>query len=313
MILWMLVVHISLNYGHITYGQSFSSFSIFSWLSFFMVPFYFFSGYLFRSESDFKDFLWRKECSLLFPYIIYLLFGAIIYELYKVARFSCLDHTIFYGLLPSGMPFYNTPLWFLVSLFFVNVSYYWIKKLPSPVKNLIIIVFFFYAWYAEGKGYPQVLMHRSFFPGIVYFHFGYILRRNEEIIPRRTLLILACVLYLGINIMDPQCIWFVENYQSSGNYFFNLLFSLSGTYILYCLTQYITKPGKFFGLLGRYSLVIYATHRPLLNYVYEPMILYLFPKISYGVFLSVAILFLLLMAYIVFVMLRKLCPIVVGG
>lgn len=152
MIVWMLIVHISLNYGQITYGESFPRFSIFSWFSFFMIPFYFFSGYLFNPQVEFKDFLWKKEVTLLFPYIVYILFGAVVYEFYHLICFKAIDRSIFFAIFPSGMPPYNTPLWFLISLFVCNVAYYRISRRPFYQNNLIIALCFLYAYYAVGEG-----------------------------------------------------------------------------------------------------------------------------------------------------------------
>lgn len=312
-IIWMLIVHISLNYGYITYGEPFPRWSIFSWFSYFMVPFYFFSGYLFNPRCEFKEFLWRKEKTLLFPYFVYLLFGAIVYELYKIICFKSIDHTIFFSLLPSGMPFYNTPLWFLISLFTCNVVYYWISKLPSYISNIIITLCFLYAYYVEGRGYPQFLMHRAFFLGIVYFHLGHTFSSNYTKISNIFLFGAACVLFVGINVIDQQSLWFVENFQSQGNYILNLLFSLSAIYILYFLfSRFQRLNNRYVALVGRCSLVIFATHRPLLNYVYEPLMLYLFPNMGYGVFLGLGLIFLLLMAYIIYMIFQNVLPIVVG-
>ena len=75
MILWMLVVHISLNYGHIIFGTPFQRFSIFSWMSFFMVPFFFFSGFCFKEGVPFMTFLKKKALTLIVPYIFYTIAG----------------------------------------------------------------------------------------------------------------------------------------------------------------------------------------------------------------------------------------------
>lgn len=157
-------------------------------------------------------------------------------------------------------------------------------------------------------------MHRAFFLGIVYFHFGRMLRLNEERILHNYLFGIACILFIVINVIDQQCLWFVENYQSQGNYILNLLFSLSGTYILYYILSRLTLSffSKGVAVIGKYSMVIFATHRPLLGYVYEPLSLYFFPNIEYGAFLGFAIFFLLIMAYMVYMILHNMLPIVVG-
>ena len=50
MVLWMLVYHISLNYGRITFREPEDGCSPFTFLSFFMATFYVASGYFFSTR-----------------------------------------------------------------------------------------------------------------------------------------------------------------------------------------------------------------------------------------------------------------------
>ena len=52
-VLWVIIHHISLNYGFIKFGQCTEGLNAFTLLSFFMVPFYIVSGYFFNVKKTF--------------------------------------------------------------------------------------------------------------------------------------------------------------------------------------------------------------------------------------------------------------------
>lgn len=124
MIFWMLVVHISLNYGYIKWGVPSTGINAFSLMSFFMTPFYVFSGYLFSAKRCIKDYTLNKVKKLLIPYIVFTLFGIIVFELYSLIVKSSLDIGFIYSFIPTAAFNTNTPCWFFVSLFFVCEFYY---------------------------------------------------------------------------------------------------------------------------------------------------------------------------------------------
>lgn len=318
MILWMLVVHISLNYGYITYGVPFPKYSIFSWMSFFMVPFFFFSGYFFKPEVGVQKFFWKKIRTLLIPYAFYTILGGAIYELYLLIAGEPFRWNLWRSVYPSGMPFYNTPMWFFVCLFSVNVFYYLISKFPTVVTHIIVGLCFAIGWLIEGDGRTQILMHRPFFLAVVYFHLGYVFHNiGEERVrnSKKVTMVICLISYVLINLLDQQCLWFVGNFMSQGNYGLNLLFSLSATLLFFLLFLYTiqSKVWDFLQVLGRYSLVIFASHRSVLNYIYEPAIRLIWPSIGYYAFLLFGIVVLLLSSFILFYILKKIHPLLVGA
>ena len=66
MILWMLIYHISLNYGRITFAVPEDGASIFTAMSFFMAPFYVGAGYFFSFKKDFGTFFKNQIKKYLF-------------------------------------------------------------------------------------------------------------------------------------------------------------------------------------------------------------------------------------------------------
>ena len=237
--------------------------------------------------------------------------------IYRYAANGCFDTKVF-KISVSGMPFFNTPMWFFVTLFSVNVTYFILRKLPSYIVNVIIILFFFAAWRMEGSSTAQYLMHRAFPLAIVYFHIGYVFRNYQNYINWK--ICIACiVLCIFINLVDQQCIWFVNNFQSQGYYPFNLFYSLCATLSLWFIFKnLLPKPDrnkaiKALNLLGRYSLIVFATHRPILNYVYEPIIRRLWPNVNYYAFLIIGLFILIVASIALYKLIIRLTPKLVGA
>ncbi len=249
--------------------------------------------------------------------LLYLTGGAI-YELYLLFTGDPLRWDLLRSVYHSGMPFYNTPMWFFVCLFSVNVFYYLISKFPAVVTHIIVGLCFAVGWYIEGADQTQLLMHRPFFLSVVYFHLGYLFHTKLECkICQKALWSLGgCVLvYLLANLLDQQCLWYVGDLLTQGNYLMNLVFSLSGTIVLYLVSLTLKKENAILSslqVLGQYSLVVFASHRSVLNYIYEPLIRYIWPTVNYMSFLFIGIAFLLLVSLGLFKVLKHVHPVLVG-
>ena len=140
MILWMLIYHISLNYGIVTFGVQEGRFSPFTFMSFFMAPFYMISGYFFSSQETFPHFLLRKVKTLLIPYITFSIWGIIIYEAFCLFTNGHLGSLQLSQAIPTGGIRANTPLWFFISIFICNTVYYILNRWGGRKTSL-----FFYA------------------------------------------------------------------------------------------------------------------------------------------------------------------------
>ena len=81
MVLWVFVVHISLNGGICKFGEIFPCRSVFCWLSFYMATFYCFSGYLLRCVRTPRDTFIKGIRLLLLPCATMTVFGLVVYTL----------------------------------------------------------------------------------------------------------------------------------------------------------------------------------------------------------------------------------------
>lgn len=315
MILWMLVVHISLNYGILSFGEPRGEISIFTLLSFFMCPFYFFSGYLFSFQRSFWDYIKNKIRKLLVPYCFFLLYGIVIYELYCYLLFRNFDISVFANFYIYANSFTNTPLWFLFSLFCVSVLYYVLSKNSSQIViRVFVLLCFVIALFTKNQ--PQFLCYGNILLGLVYFHLGQELKRYEYYLlkRRKTVAFGSGLVFLVIGLVFPTSLEFVANILTDGNYILNLVFSICGCILLWL--TFINFPQSYINrclqIVGRSSLVIFASHRPILNYVCEPLIRWIWPNVSYSFFLFANIVILLTFGFLFEKTLLKISPLLIG-
>lgn len=303
MIIWMLVHHISLNYGYIHFGDTTPGVTVFTLMSFFMTPFYVFSGFLFYAKRNFYSFTMNKVRKLLIPYIVFTLFGILVFELYSFIVKHSFDTGFIYSFIPTATFNTNTPCWFFISLFFVCELYYIAFSIVSNLNSkwggqflrLGILGCFILAYFT--KNHPQYFGYGNILLGLVYFHLGQELKAYEGWIKRNKMLVfvLALIIYCVIGFIYPTSLSFVLNILTRGSYFANLLFSVSACMLLWFVSQKFdnTIPGKSLAYIGRISLVVFAFHRPVLNWILQPMLMKVYPSISYPTFLVVCLIILI--------------------
>lgn len=313
MIIWMLVYHISLNYGRVKFGVAEDGPSAFSFMSFFMAPFYVISGYFFSNKSDFKSFIENKIRKLLIPYCTFTIFGIIIFEIYCRITKGVWGSLQLLEAIPTGGFRANTSLWFFISLFFCNAVYYLFTKWREGCyTHLLIPICFILAFITHNK--PQVLGYGNVLLGLSFIHIGVILKNNNEQLNKPLFVTIGSLICLFIAVFAPQRIEFVRNFLVQGNYFLNYIYTVSACFVLWRISlmwEHNNLLGKCLTYIGRNSLVVYAFHRPVLNWVIEPIVRYLNPDVSYWGFLVVSLISILLLYVLLHFLLRKYFPILI--
>lgn len=314
MILWMLIYHISLNYGRVVFGVPECRPTAFTFMSFFMAPFYMISGYFFSSNKGFKNFFHNKVKKLLVPYCLFSIWGVIIFELFSLFISGQLKSLQLSEAIPTGGLRQNTPLWFFVSLLFCNIIYYCLTKMGGVARHFMVFMCFVLAFMTSGErqflGYGNVLL------GIPFMHFGFNLQKYKGRLMNPFWAIVALIIYLAISIKAPQRLEFVRNILVQGDYMLNFLFTLSACFFLWSVSQkwkHDNMIGKSLIYIGRNSLVFFAFHRPVLNWIIEPLVFFVFPNASYYLFLPVCLVSILLGGYLLNFFLYKYFPLLIGA
>jgi fucose 4-O-acetylase-like acetyltransferase len=313
-VFWVLIVHISLNYGKLKFGVCSEKVDVFTLLSFYMVPFYIISGYFFNVKKNFHSFVLNKIKKLLIPYMTFTFFGLLIFEVFSLVDKGGIDLPSIRSFIPTAALPSNTPCWFFISLFCVNMAYYFISKRNSWQRHLIIIICFLFAFLTNGR--TQIFGYGNVFLGLVYFHIGTLFKEYEPYIRKKRVFLFAVCLYVLISIFDPQRLSFVLNLQVCGLYVLNLLFSLAAMVICWniaSLWKYEGFIGRNICFIGQNSLVLFASHRPILNYIIQPVLNHFIPNLGYPFFLIIAFILILVFYYVLNFVGKKFFPFLLGA
>ena len=310
LILYVVFYHMSLTYGFCSYEGDMPLF--YDIMSFFMVPFYVFSGYLFSSKRSIKDYIRNRSRKLLLPYLFFAILSLVVYYISVYIVNEDVNFLWPYNqfITTAGLGS-NTPLWFLFSLYIVSVFYYIIDKIFLKYKVLIIFICFVFAFIVHNR--LQILSWGNISLGLVYYHCGYEFRKYDDNKRYNNFLtFVGCVfIFILIVVFDRQNLAFVSLFQRRGLFILNLPFSLAASYILFYISEKI-KCIPCINYIGCYSLVLFASHRVILNWIYDPLIMRLIPNISFLPYVIIAISLILFFYILILLPLKKYFPKIIG-
>jgi fucose 4-O-acetylase-like acetyltransferase len=275
----------------------------------FRIPMYFFlSGLFFKIYDGFFDFTRRKVNNIIIPLILFLLIGAV-YYFGKYLLQSHFDVAKALSLMPANPVRNNTPLWFLIVLFEVNVIYYLLQKfLPRWATIAVAVLLSAIGYIIVQMGYNIVLYFDIALVAMPFFVLGSESRRMGllETGPHVAVRIVFAVAVGVILFFFAQRINMLHRIYPS--YFrFYMLPSLSIMALLF-LCQYIKHPVPVISHLGRYSIMVLGTHYFLIGPL-KLVVARIFPQLvgSDWQFLIV-LLFVVILEYPVIYLLRKYLP-----
>ena len=261
MIIWMILGHCRF---HANYSLPF-----FKYLGFYM-PWFFYKSGMFFSTLNQKS-LFKKDLSkLLSRYIIYSLYGWLIWSTCGIIDGSlsikkCIVSPLF-DFIHHGSIYGNGALWFLLSLFFVRQLANWLlkQKLPPPILSLFFcaLAFLLYAigWYQYSWWLGNILS------GTCFFILGNWLRSIET---KRWVFFLALFTYFVILlasiegwIEDFPYMYMHANKMNNGNYLLFYPMSLAGIIVINNIFKLLCKYIRFrvFDYVGYNSMQYYVTH-----------------------------------------------------
>ena len=234
----------------------------------FRLPMYYFiSGIFFKLYDGFNDFTRRKVNNILVPFVFFVVFAFAARCLEAGLRLAVGAEAI--ALSPKQLiePFiqrywlYSTPLWFLLSLFWVNVLFYVLQRFIKSLWGILLAtVAISVVGYLMAMNKMQLpLMMDTSLVALPYFVLGWGVKRADLVKPSKWdkwgLLVLIAV--------AMPIYWL--------NDFINLHFQILPAYWkLYCLPFiailalfWACKPLpriRVMNYFGRYSLIILGTH-----------------------------------------------------
>lgn len=238
--------------GHIGFGNNFDYYIH----SFHMPMFFIISGFLYKKSSlSIKEFILKKGKSLLIPYILFALFNLLMllviegtFEIYYLKNIFSYNTD---SLAIAGS------LWFLTSLFFVDLFYYLIDRIKDSLIKYIVIIIITLAGCIIPSYIRFPLALDTSMMGVGLYAIG-VLSRNFIISSKHNIFV------GGIAILVGSWLTFVNGYINVriGLYSNIILFfvvAILMTYGLYVLCFYLNKIDTFLikelKFIGRNSLV----------------------------------------------------------
>ena len=179
-------------------------------------------------------------------------------------------------------------------------------------KHILILGSFLFAFLVHNR--MQILSDGNIALGLVYYHLGYFFKRlltEKKDFPDIKILVLTIVIFVLILFFNRQDLSFVLLYQRTGSFLLNLPYSLCACYILWYIGCKIGS-AKYLVLIGEYSLTLFASHRIILNWIYDPIVRYLNPHIPYYEYMLVGGSVILVFYLILVLLLKKIFPQVIG-
>ena len=239
----------------------------------FRLPMYYFiSGIFFKLYEGYADFTRRKVNNILVPFVFFVVFAFAVRSLEVGVRLVMGADPIVLSPLQLIEPFYlrywanTTPLWFLLSLFWVNIIFYALQRWIRPLWGLLAMtVLLSVVGYELGVNKVELpLMFDTSLVALPYFVLGWGMKRMGALKPSKwdhwgflALLLVAMPIY-----------WLNE--------FMNLHFQVLPAYWKLYLLPFVAilalfwacKPTPRVPVLchyGRYSLIILGTHPLILQ------------------------------------------------
>lgn len=255
--------------------------------SFHMPLFFLISGYLFSHEKyeNLNEFLIAKIKTLLVPYVIFSLISIIIMFIRSGAggiteSFSfaqCFREML---LSKRNVISYNGSLWFLTSLFTVEILFYILTKyIKHDIIISLIVVLLGYIGCtilqapASLHTLPWSLDASMYY--IVFFTIGYFLKLEKLKIPNkfRFSTFIVC-LFISTSLIfnwDTINLIFANRLGLHGGLYIlfkEICISISGVYTVIYISKILGKSRKL-SYIGKNSLIIFALHIPIGFFVVE--------------------------------------------
>ncbi|MBC1233402.1 acyltransferase family protein [Listeria booriae] len=234
--------------------------------SFHMPLFFFISGYLYKkNNATFKEVLTKKATGLLIPYFFFatlsLPFGIAI-SIFRGESWSIMGSFMNYFYL-DGSVGWNSPIWFLIVLFLIEISYFLIDRIKGYNSMFIVLCFVIgYVFSNTRMEFPLGL--NIVFYGLVFYYIGQVLNVNNILgwlFVNKFRVMATLVLCIGLNVLFG----FVLNSRVSiyhnelGNYLWFYIAAISA-----CLALFILFKGspsyRILTFIGTNSIVIMSTH-----------------------------------------------------
>ncbi|WP_191090721.1 acyltransferase family protein [Niallia endozanthoxylica] len=244
--------------------------------AFHMPLFFFMSGFLFsnRKYPQLKGFVQAKAKSLLIPYVSFSIISILLMKMFEIEVIDIPSLIQTFLLSERNGIYFNQPLWFLTSLFTIEIIFYllvkYVKK-TSFIMLLTMAISLFSATVLDAAAGTNTLtwsFDQSLY-FIFYFSMGYALKTSKALtgsLKRSPLLIGASMLYIFFLIDDRIYkkifqvamgeTWQVYDYFFL--YLYHIVWAVIAIFFVIYLSQFLSL--AVLEYLGKNSLILLALH-----------------------------------------------------
>ncbi len=260
-------------FGHTLIGPAITKYSyIFNLPCFLLLSGYFFNM---NKYSGYKSFLKSKAKAILIPYVGLSVFSIVFYMFYYNMPMNDWETiramvAVFFTAKRNQI-FYNIPLWFLPSLFFIENIFYWIRKINRKYLEWILILilggYFVMKWDTLYNPRWIWTIDSSMFY-LIFFSLGYYIKQGlidikiNKFVEK--LLVIAAILINTLVIYNAH--WFDKIFKNTfvmNNgliYFISLLvLAFSGIYMVITVSKLIKRQAAL-EFLGKNSITFFGLH-----------------------------------------------------
>ncbi|EMG28695.1 acyltransferase family protein [Listeria fleischmannii] len=207
--------------------------------SFHMPLFFLITGFLFSNKNLQKNFASYSKVKLkrlILPYFIYqiisiLFINGFTYLTTHQFRYSLIE-TIQQLFYLNGTVGWNSPLWFLVVLFWLELLMYFILRCPFKIQLILVSICFLIGGFLSStqEVYPMGL--NVIFSSVIFYYGGVQLKANRQFLDSKAALITAIigVVLLIVNmIFNPMYSTLYDN-MITPNYIVFVVIALFGSF-----------------------------------------------------------------------------------
>lgn len=260
-------------------------------VSIYVPLFFILSGYLIKfKDFDIKKEIYKKTKSLLRPFFVMYIFSFVSSFFLYLVGISVKHEFVWNNLfnIVYSKTFFNGPLWFLLSLYWGFLIFYYIVWISH--KKEITVAFLSLSVGCIGFYLHKFDITLPFFigPGLVatpLLFIGYFIKKylGSFLINNKKNAVAS--MFIGIVVFAVfRTSMSVQNNQYSGFYLLFLLSVFGGSIMVICFSVLAERWLSFIGHWGKYSLVILCFHNFVLipvskmvgNIIYQPIMWALF-------------------------------------
>ena len=234
----------------------------------FRLPMYYFiSGIFFKRYAGFGDFTRRKVNNILVPFVFFIVLAYVVRLMEWGLRMAVGAESVDASPMRLLQPFYlrywdlTTPLWFLLSLFWVNVLFYALHRFIKPLWGILLatVALSVVGYCLACAKIELPLMFDTSLVAMPYFVLGWYINRMGALAPSRwdrwgvlALALAAVPIYLFSNYLNLH-------FQILPVYWKLYLLPFAAILTLFWACKSLPRI-PILCHFGRYSLIILGTH-----------------------------------------------------